>query len=252
MFSRHFNFMMKKKKTKEVEDVSSEPVGGIPFFVSLLVLIPIGLASFSLALGRWRSPFIPPTATFLLSVFGGAIVGHSMIRGALHVFLHELKHQIPSNLVGNKGKGIKFGDTTGSYTYQFSKKTRSFNAFISLAPYCLPLFTFVTFLTALLTLRENHIAAVALVGLGYGIDLTINVRDISPIQTDLTNISGGYRVGLAYIAAWHFALLGVLLSWVFEGLLGVQALGSEFGRLFIEIHAASLPPNELKNNVSIR
>jgi hypothetical protein len=244
--------MWKKKAKKEVEDASSEPVGGIPFFVSLFVLIPVGLASFSLAVARWEPAFVPQVGTFLGCVLVGAIVGHSMVRGPLHVFLHELKHQIPSNLVGNKGKGIKFGDKTGSYTYQYSKKTSYFNAFISLAPYCLPLFTFLTFMTAVLTLRENHTGAVALVGFGYGIDLALNFRDISPIQTDLTTIRGGYYVGLAYIAAWHFALLGVLLSWVFDGFVGVQALGSEFGRLFMEIHALSVPEDPLKKSSGTR
>lgn len=226
-------------KSKDEDTDSQEPVGGFAFFLSLAVLIPVGVSSFSLAIGTWKPSFLPAVASFCAGVFGGAFIAYTMIRGPLHVFIHELKHSIVSNLVGNKSKGIKYGDEAGAFRYSYTKRTSHFNAFISLAPYCLPIATLILFVAGETLARSDHRIAAFIVGIGYGIDIILNTRDISPIQTDITLIRGGYHVGLAYITAWNMAFLGVLISWVFQGLEGIKLLFSEFAAMLMSIHQQS-------------
>jgi hypothetical protein len=140
--------------------------------------------------------------------------------------------------VGNKAKKLHVEANSGHFEYAYSKETSHYNAFISLAPYIVPLFTFIAGLLALAFGRTDHIIAVAIIGAGYGIDLVLNLRDISPIQTDITEIRGGYKVGLLYISAWNFLLLGVVLAWVFHGIDGFAMLLHEFAALFFFLHNA--------------
>lgn len=238
---------------KDDDSEKQEPVGGFAFFLSMAVLIPTGVASISLALSSWQMSFLPAVGSFLSGFLLGCFVAHTMIRGPLHVFIHELKHAVVSNLVGNKSKGIKYGDEAGAFRYQYTKRTSHFNAFISLAPYCLPIATVVALVAAETTMRSEHRIAAFIVGIGYGIDTVLNSRDISPIQTDITLIRGGYHVGLAYIAAWNIAFLGVLVSWVFQGFEGVKLLFTEFGSLLMQVHQDAFNKSkEVRDAVPLR
>ena len=214
----------------------STTIGGFSFFFSLLALLPTGILTIVLALYTWHIESLAPTLYFFGAVIVGSLVGSLAIRGHLSVLLHECKHALISNLVGNKAKKLHVEANSGHFEYAYSKETSHYNAFISLAPYIVPLSTFVAGLLALAFGRTDHLIAVAIIGIGYGIDLVLNLRDISPIQTDITEIRGGYNVGLLYISAWNFLLLGVVLAWVFHGLDGFAMLLHEFAALFFFLH----------------
>lgn len=236
------NLSSPSARTKTVASDSgkkeSTTIGGFSFFFSLLALLPTGILTIILALYTWHPDSLSSTLYFIGSVLLGTLLGSLCIRGHLSVLLHEFKHALISNLVGNKAKKLHVEANSGHFEYAYSKQTSHYNAFISLAPYIVPLFTFLAGLLALAFGRADHLIAVTIVGAGYGIDLLLNLRDISPIQTDITEIRGGYKVGILYISAWNLLLLGVLLAWVFHGLDGFAMLLHEFAALFFFLHNA--------------
>ncbi len=211
-------------------------VGGFAFFLSLLALLPTGILFTSVTLYRVRAADYTCTTRFFVTVLIGAVLAQLCIRGHLSVLIHEFKHSLISNLVGNRHRGLKIGRDSGHYAYAYSKRTAHYNAFISLAPYITPVFTFLAVLAALIFFREDRQVAVAVVGCGYGIDLLLNMRDISPIQTDISLIRGGYGMGLLYIAAWNLLTLAVLLAWVFQGSHGLFLLLEDISACFIFLY----------------
>jgi hypothetical protein len=226
-----------RKKKKKDDPLEPEIVGGFAFYLSLVVLFPAGSLTLALALTTWGLDSAAPTGIFIGSALLGAIAAQVLVRNHLSVLLHEFKHSVWSGFVGNKWKGLKVDRNSGHFEYAYSKQTAHHNAFISLAPYILPLFTFVGALLAFALFRHNHWLAVWLVGMAYGADLLLNMRDISPVQTDLSLIRGGYKVALSYIAAWNLALLGLVLAWVFNGVAGLLALLKAFSTFFLWLHA---------------
>jgi len=223
---------------KEKEDKTDEKVGGFAFYLSLLVLIPLGLLVILISFSTWNLSCAQSTAVFLVGCLVGFVVGHSMIRGKLSVFLHEFKHSLISNLVGNKAKGMKIDTNSGHFEYKYSKATSHYNAFISLAPYIVPIATIISVPIAIAFFRSDHRLMVLVVGIGYGIDILLNIRDISPIQTDITGIRGGYKIGLTYILAWNLVIFGFLASWVFHGISGPKLMLTEFTDLMFMTHKA--------------
>lgn len=212
-----------------------EKIGGFAFFLSLSVLLPLGVVLIFLTLS-----YVPLDGRALAIFFGAWVAGivacQVLIRGHVSVLIHESKHAIVSNLVGNKRKGMKIGEHSGHFVYAYSKRTAHMNALISLAPYILPVFTFVGMLAAAAALRKDHAMAVLLVGICYGVDTALNVRDISPIQTDINEIRGGYGVGLLYIFAWNLTIFGVLLAWVFNGPTGLGILLEHITAAFVHAY----------------
>lgn len=222
----------------EREDPSSEQelVGGFAFFLSLLALLPTGILFTTLTLYRVRAANDVCTIRFIISALLGAALAQIFIRGHLSVLIHEFKHSVISNLVGNRHRGLKIGRNSGHYSYAYSKRTAHYNAFISLAPYITPVFTFVAVLVSLIFYRDERQIAAAIVGFGYGVDILLNMRDISPIQTDISLIRGGYGMGLLYIAAWNLLTIGVLLAWVFQGPHGLLLLLEDISACFIYLY----------------
>lgn len=220
-------------EAKDQGDESPDPVGGFAFFLSLLLLLPAGFLMLSLALQQARETNLQTALTFLGCVIFGALLSQNLIRGHLSVLLHEFKHSLISNLVGNRYKGMRIDENSGDFQYAYTKKTAHYNAFISLAPYIVPIFSFLGCLISFATAQGNIFLSSIIMGLAYGTDLTLNIRDISPIQTDITEIRGGYAVGLAYILAWNLLIASVVLAWAFQGLDGITGLFGALGELFI-------------------
>lgn len=222
LFSRTTKGAGRSKKRGKGDDELPAPsvVGGFAFYLSLIVILPSGCAALILALTLISSTTVVSGTSFLISAMLGALLGHSLIRGHISVLIHEFKHELISNLVGNKKKGMKIEKNSGYFRYEYTKDTSHFNAFISLAPYIVPVFTFVTALFAAAFSYDHHTMAACIVGLGYGADLVLNLRDISPIQTDLTFIRGGYRVALLYITSWTILFLAFMLAWALSGING--------------------------------
>lgn len=209
------------KKPKE----HTGPVGGLVFFTSLVLLWFVGtvniLSQISLielgSVGRWGA-------------FAGAgILGFFITLAAAPskfcVFIHEMKHSIISNLAGNKAKSMKVEDESGSFRYEFTRDTAAYNAFISLAPYWVPLFTVIAILSTLPFFSLSSWQTLAIVSFCYGVDCMMNARDISPYQTDFSNLRGGYRVGLIYVFGMNLALFSLLAVWVSAGEKGFITLG---------------------------
>lgn len=215
---------------------SEEIVGGFPFFLSLGALLPTGLLFTVLALVRLRYANPASAIAFALATGVGALVAHLTIKGHFSVLLHEFKHSLVSNLAGNKHRGMTINENSGYYQWAYTKRTAHLNAFIALAPYFVPVFSFIGTLLVLALFRSERILAVCVVGLGYGMDLLLNTRDISPIQTDITLIRGGYSVGLLYIAAWNLLIVGLMLAWAFQGTEGLLLLFEDLSTLFVYLY----------------
>lgn len=224
------------KSDDEPAGEASEPIGGFAFFLSLGLLLPAGLVMLSLALQQARGTNLQTALAFFGSLTSGALLAQNLIRGHLSVLLHEFKHSLISNLVGNKYKGMRIDEHSGDFKYAYTKKTAHYNAFISLAPYIVPVFSFVGSLISYTAARGEALLSCVIMGICYGIDLTLNIRDISPVQTDLTDIRGGYNVGLAYILAWNLLIASIVLAWAFQGVTGITHLFGSLGQLFIALY----------------
>lgn len=226
-----------RAKSEENDDIAeSGVVGGFAFFLSLLLLFPTGLLFFVLAVLQIRDADSKIAFAFLGSCVFGALLAHSMIRGHISVLIHEFKHALISNLVGNKNKKMHIDQNSGHLVYSYTKKTAHFNAFIALAPYIVPLATFVSILLSIALAPGDTLIAVIIIGLGYGTDLLLNARDISPIQTDISHIRGGYGVGLLYILAWNLVTASLVLAWAFQGAAGVAELFATISKFFIALY----------------
>lgn len=229
-------------ETKEVAPPRSESqprdekVGGFAFFLSLILLLPTGLVFFIVAIRQIRDADIALASLFILSAILGMMAAHGLIRDHISVLIHEFKHSLVSNLVGNKYKGMKINKNSGHMEYAYTKRTAHYNAFISLAPYIVPVFTAIASLIAFSTSRHDPTMMVLIVGLGYGIDLLLNARDISPIQTDISLIKGGYHVGLLYILAWNLVIAALVLAWAFQGAAGIGVLFKTVCEAFIWLY----------------
>ena len=221
---------------QETSETKREPVGGFAFYLSLAALTVATPVLLILAASLFTAESLYSSCSFLGGILIGLAVTKLLIRRHFSVLVHEFKHQIISNLVGNKPKKMKIDADSGYFEYSYTKKTSHFNAFISLAPYIVPLFSFVSALIALAAARSNHSLAAAILGIGYGTDLLLNIRDISSVQTDITDIRGGYNVGLFYIFVWNGAILAVLLCWVFQSGSGFLMLLHEVSYVFVVLH----------------
>jgi len=219
-----------EKQNKETTE--SSIVGGFAFFLSLAVLAPLGFLFFVLSVAKIKGAETRIALAFIGSCIFGALLAHSMIRDHLSVFLHEFKHALIALLVGNKYKGMKIGRKSGHMQYAYTKKTAHYNAFISLAPYIVPLCTIVAVVLTLLVTGGDPLFTVILIGLGYGADLLLNARDISPVQTDISLIRGGYLVGLLYIFSWNLLTTAIILAWAFKGSAGVSELFTLVSEVF--------------------
>jgi hypothetical protein len=224
-------------------DPQDQVVGGFAFFLSLAALVPTGALFLVLAVLQIRHAEANMAIGFIGSLVLGAILAQSLIRGHLSVFLHEFKHALISNLVGNKNKRMKVGRNSGHLEYAYTKKTAHYNAFIALAPYIVPVCTFFSVLIAFFIARDHPLRVSIIIGLGYGADLLLNARDISPIQTDISLIRGGYKMGLLYILGWNMLTSAIILAWAFQGFNGVAELFAAVSKaLFVVYFAISGKP----------
>ncbi len=211
-----FSSARKKKREKH---------GWIAFFSSLFFLLFLSALNLFLLPGLLDGYAWTRASRFVAGGILGLWFAHQFIRGHLSVLLHEYKHAIVSGLVGNKWKGMKIKRDHGHFKYAYSKDTASYNAFISLAPYYTPLFLTPALILGLIFEGTNADIALFIVGVGYGLDFLLNMRDISPIQTDFSDLTGGFKVGVLYVAAMNLCITTTLLSWIFQGSAGIKLLG---------------------------
>lgn len=204
---------------------AQKKVGGLAFYLSLLALlslVAINLINLVLLLTFERAVLLGMAAGFLML---GGLLARLLIRGGNATFLHELKHAVVANLSGNRAAGMVVNKHSGEFTYKYTKATAHLNAFISLAPYFFPLLTIPAALAAALLWNSNHLIMLGVIGTAFGADLELNTRDISPVQTDLTDIRGGYAIGVLYAVLANLTVATVLAGWAMGGVAGLQELG---------------------------
>jgi hypothetical protein len=203
-----------------------QPVGGAAFFASYLVLIFLSVANMHVLLTL--SSDTPLDRVLLLSA--GLILGwwvaYTFFRGQLSVLLHEYKHAILALLVGNKWKRLRLKGMGGDFTYTYTKDTAEYNAFISVAPYFLPLLTFVGGLFFLTIYQRSLEGAVVLFATLHGAELYFNFKDATPIQTDLTDIRGGFLVGIGYVIVANLFITSTVIIGVLGGNNGFKLMAN--------------------------
>lgn len=211
----------KKKAPPKIGDfvffISLAVVGA--FFFSTLIAFPFHLLTYDFNRG-----FV-----FVFGVFLGGVFARYILRAHLSVLIHEFKHMIVAILAGNRALGLRIARKEGHFEYEYSEETKSYNAFISLAPYYALLFTLIAIICGLLLLRDHPRELLLLIGFGYGLDLVTCIRDISPHQTDFSSLNGGFLAGILYVLFFHGTIAMCLFTWVFSGLFGLESLlGSVF------------------------
>ncbi len=194
-------------------------VGGIFYFFSLLSVILLAALSSRFFLQFYFSSAMPTQISalqYLFFIIPGFILA-ALIPGKLSVFIHELKHSLVSSLAGNKSKGMAYKDNTGHFEYTYTSKTAHLNAFISLAPYILPVFSALMLAAYFYFYKSNYLLASILLLLGLGIDLYLNFKDAGIHQTDLTEIRGGYMLSMLYVFSFNIAWVSLISLIVFFG-----------------------------------
>jgi hypothetical protein len=180
-------------------------VGGAFYFFSLfsVVLLASLLTRFSV---DFLSTSTINTKISLLQILISLLIGFfiaALVPSKVSVFLHELKHSIISSLAGNKAKSMSYKEDSGDFQYTFTKNTAHLNAFISLAPYLLPIFSIIG-LVLQFTVFKADLALGATVSIAaLGLDLVLNLKDAGIHQTDLTEIRGGYFLSMTYVLAFN-------------------------------------------------
>ncbi|MFH1378955.1 MAG: hypothetical protein ABII23_01635 [bacterium] len=124
-----------------------------------------------------------------------------------YVFGHELTHALASMLMGGKIKKFKVSAKGGSV--QLSKS----NFIISLAPYCVPLYTF--FLIGLYwgisyfyPLKAYYGTFVFLVGFSISFHLSLTIFAVKQRQPDITNTGAFFSlIIIMLISPWIWALI---------------------------------------------
>lgn len=207
----------------QVRNKQKEKIGGWAFFLSYAMIAGLLIINFTLLCGIYSQDNAGAFSNFASAALAGAAAAHFLIRGRLSVFIHEAKHALLSNAHGNKGISMEVKKDSGRYKYKFPKSNREANAFISLAPYFLPVFTLLSLVPAFL-MNTDHGVKSAVLGLGFGLDLMLNLRDISRAQTDLTSITGGYLVAVFYVLMFNALSASYLTAWVLGGGFGLSFL----------------------------
>jgi hypothetical protein len=226
---------------KDRRKLDTSKVGGGAFFFSFLVIVPTALFSVWFLITQNSGESLHYIGRFALGACGGGVLAGLLIRGHTAVFIHELKHSIVANLVGNKATNWRIRKNTGHFEYEFTEKTRGYNAFISLAPYWLPVFTLLCGAIGCAGWFGDREMIALITGLGWGADIALIARDIGPHQSDFSDLRGGFPIGLTYVAALNIIVLVLLLTLIGAGLPGLKLLGKAVWGALYSLIAPSPP-----------
>ena len=221
----------KKKKEKRHEG----KVGGLAYFCSLIVLCILGPINIFLNLYILELKAVYPWIVFTVCIALGVFIAHLFIQGHWSVFFHELKHSVLSGLAGNKARDWDIKEQSGHFEYSYTKDTAAYNAFISLAPYWIPLFSLPTIIASWIFLKDTHLALAAILGITYGMDCIMNIRDISPAQSDFTETRGGYPLALTYVIAMNITIFSYYASFISQGIQGPKMITFRLGEFFYNL-----------------
>ncbi|MDE6310848.1 MAG: hypothetical protein K2L96_03420 [Muribaculaceae bacterium] len=126
----------------------------------------------------------------------------------MQVFSHELSHTAVSLLFLHKIDSFTASSRRGKVSYRGSNVG---DLFISLAPYCLPLATYILLLLRLLSTQESMYIYDILIGFTASFYICSFVAQTGTHQSDITD-QGTVRAFMFIVAAWIFNATIVLLS----------------------------------------
>ncbi|MCB0317447.1 MAG: hypothetical protein KDD56_01735 [Bdellovibrionales bacterium] len=225
--------MIFRKKEKQHEG----KVGGLAYFCSLIFLCFLGPVNIVLNIGIIDTNSILPWISFLITFFAGIAIAHYFIQGHWSVFFHEFKHSLISGFAGNKAKGWNIKEQSGHFEYAYTKSTAAYNAFISLAPYWVPLFSLPVTAISWIFLRDLHYLLTAVLGICYGMDFLMNIRDISPHQSDFTETRGGFNVSIIYVIAMNLTIFSYYAAFISQGISGFKLITFKLAEIMLHLIA---------------
>lgn len=186
-----------------------------------IVLVAIALAAFTLmptavwAFSHWA------TYRWFLAGAGGYLVLHffrifNRNEEWMQTFSHELSHTVVGMMFFRRIHS--FSATAGEGEIVHSGRIRFGQIFISLAPYCLPIFTYALLFLRLLGAKESLYVFDIMIGFTFAFHLICFWRQTGNHQTDIRSI-GYLRSYLFLIWAWAFNATIILLA-IRGGVLG--------------------------------
>jgi hypothetical protein len=218
-----------KKSDRDKNRLTSDTKeGGIAFYFTLLCLIIINAVQLFGLSGILTHTQFSQWGEFVTALLCGGMAAACFINGGFSTFLHEVRHSTVSGLVGNSWGKMHVDGNSGYFQFKYDQRNKHFNALIALAPYYLPVFTVLGAVFMALYFYRYKVWLSMILGFGYGIDLVLNLRDISPIQSDLTRIRGGYSVAVAFIVLAQLALASLVSYWVIAQMAGIRYLGAVY------------------------
>lgn len=156
-------------------------------------------------------------ALFLIGFLGGIVALAILPLTRTRVFLHELKHALMVVVSGGKLKGFLVRKDSGLVTYEISEKHASAGPAITLAPYCFPMLSLPVLLAAVILQDGRQLLFSALLGFTLGIDLSMCLGEVRPVQTDFKAVMGGFLFSALYIGGWLYCWTNLCLLWVVGG-----------------------------------
>ena len=222
-------------KDKEQKVDCKSKSGGLLFLVSIILLYILGCISLIAFL------FIITTVDYPSGLWLRVIIGFSGAMALfshsgldhLRTFIHEAKHAFVVIITGSSLQEFRATKTSGHVTYQMGEENEHLTPWITLAPYCFPLFSLPFFLCCLLTSVENHHFYVTWLAIFLGIDFTTGLHEMHVGQTDLSRIFGGFFVSASFIGGMFFSWFSLCLLWIVggnDGLIVFLGLGLEMVR----------------------
>lgn len=142
----------------------------------------------------------------------------------MQTFSHELSHTLVGMLFLHKIHTFHVGERSGNMTHS----GRGFGAiFISLAPYCLPVFTYLLIFIRLIGDEKAFYIFDLLIGFTLAFHATCFYTQTRPYQTDIQ--SQGYSR----------AYLFILVCWIFNATVVLLSVRMGFGKAIAEIATSS-------------
>ncbi len=126
----------------------------------------------------------------------------------MQVFSHELSHTAVSLMFLHKIDSFTADSRRGKVSYRGSNVG---DLFISLAPYCLPLLTYVLLLLRLLSTQESMYIYDMLIGFTASFYICCFIAQTGTHQSDISD-QGTVRAFMFIVAAWLFNATIVLIS----------------------------------------